>query len=152
MTCLSIVASLLAILPLPPSRFCPLARYCPLSWHLTAYLPPGWHHTATHRLAHYCPVGPLASLSSPIVALLVGYTLPCYCTASVAAANALVERFNYWCVCCIQLQCRPTFQWFSSNARSVSSPSGPRFEAFAKLSVVLGSLRKGLGLSTCTFL
>jgi len=60
---LSVVASPLAILPLPPSRFRPLAPYCPLSWHLTAKNPPpagtlllpsGWHPTATHRLAPYC--------------------------------------------------------------------------------------------------
>ena len=60
----SAVASPLVILPLPPSRFRPLAPYCPLSWHLTAKNPPpagtrllppsGWHPTATHRLAPYC--------------------------------------------------------------------------------------------------
>ena len=76
------MASLRAILPPPPSRFRPLAPYCPLSWHLTAknsspgwhptapplqlapYSSPppagtlllltGWHPTATHRLAPYC--------------------------------------------------------------------------------------------------
>jgi len=59
----SVVASLLAILPLPPSRFHQLAPYCPLSWPLTAKTPPpagtlllpsGWQPTATHRLAPYC--------------------------------------------------------------------------------------------------
>jgi len=59
---LSIVASPLAILPPPPSRFRPLAPYCPISWHLTANYPPpavtlllptGWHSTATQRLAPY---------------------------------------------------------------------------------------------------
>jgi len=69
--CLSAAASLLAILPLSSSRFCPLAPYC--------YHPlPGWHPTAHHRLAPYgyssagslqlivvgwyplCPVAPLA--------------------------------------------------------------------------------------------
>jgi len=44
---LSAAASLLAILPLSSSRFCPLAPYC--------YHPlPGWHPTAHHRVAPYC--------------------------------------------------------------------------------------------------
>jgi len=48
----SVVASPLAILPLPPSRFRPLAPYCPLSWHLTAKnSSPGWHPTAPPPLA-----------------------------------------------------------------------------------------------------
>jgi len=60
---LSVVASLLLILPLPPCRFCPLAPYYPFSWHLTAknYSPAGTlllsvgcHPTATHWLAPYC--------------------------------------------------------------------------------------------------
>jgi len=64
----SVVASPLAILPLPPYRFRPLAPYCPLSWHLTAknpppagtlLLPPLW-------VAPYCysPAGTLL-LTSP---------------------------------------------------------------------------------------
>jgi len=149
---LAVVASPFAILPPPPSRFCLLALYCTLSWHLTANLPPSLHPTANHRLASYCPVAPLPSVSSPIVALLLVYARLWDCTASVAAANALVERCNYRPVRCIWLQCSPTFQWFSSNARSLSSVSGPRLEALAKLSFVLGSVRKGLGLSTCAFL
>ena len=51
---LSAAASLLAILPLSPSRFCPLALYC--------YHPlPGWHPTGHHWLAPYCysPAGTL---------------------------------------------------------------------------------------------
>jgi len=54
MPCLSAAASLFAILLLSSSRFCPLAPYC--------YHPlPGWHPTATHRLASYCysPAGTL---------------------------------------------------------------------------------------------
>jgi len=94
----SVVAGPLPILPPPPSRFCPLALYCPLSWHLTAYTSllastllqlTGWHPTAAHLLAPYCPVAPLAPLSSPIVAILLGYAQPCHCTASVAAAKRL---------------------------------------------------------------
>jgi len=81
---LSVVASLLAILPLPPCRFRPLAPYCPLSWHLTAKnSSPGWHPTAPpplagtlllltgwHPTAHLpgwhplCSVAPLALLST----------------------------------------------------------------------------------------
>jgi len=51
---LSAAASLLAILPLSSSRFCPLAPYC---YHRV----PGWHPTAHHRLAPYCysPAGTL---------------------------------------------------------------------------------------------
>jgi len=53
---LSVVASPFAILPSPPSRFCPLAPYCTFSWHLTAKTPP-W-------LAPYCysPAGTLLLL------------------------------------------------------------------------------------------
>jgi len=54
MACLSVLASPFAILPPSPSRFHPLAPYCPFSGHLTAYLPSGWHPTATHLLAPYC--------------------------------------------------------------------------------------------------
>ena len=52
------MASPLAILPLPPSRFRPLAPYCPISWHLNANPP--------HRLAPYCfsPAGTLLLLTS----------------------------------------------------------------------------------------
>ena len=52
----SVVPSPLAILPLPPSWFRPLAPYCLLSWHLTAKNPsPGWHPTAPPLwLAPYC--------------------------------------------------------------------------------------------------
>ena len=74
------MASPLAILPLPPSRFRPLAPYCPLSWHLNAnpsarlapYCSPlpgtlllltGWHPTAHLPGWHpLCPVAPLTLL------------------------------------------------------------------------------------------
>jgi len=78
-----VVARALAILALPPSRFRPLAPYCPLSWHLIAKnSSPGWHPTAPppragplllltgwHPTAHFpgwhprCLVAPLALLS-----------------------------------------------------------------------------------------
>jgi len=78
---LSVVASALAILPLPRARFRALALYCTISWHLTANLPPRlapycsppagtlllltrWHPTAHHPGWHpLCPVAPLALLS-----------------------------------------------------------------------------------------
>ena len=67
---LSVVASPLAILPLPPSLFSPLALYCLFSWHLTASNP--------LRLAPYCysPAGTLLRLLHlipPISGLLLGY-------------------------------------------------------------------------------
>jgi len=57
----SVVTSPLAILPPTPSQFCPLAPYCPISWHPTATPLPGWHPSAHHRLAPYCspPAGTL---------------------------------------------------------------------------------------------
>jgi len=85
---LSAAASLLAILPLSSSRFCPLAPSC--------YHPlPGWHPTAHHGLVPYCyspartlllivvgwhpicPVAPLAiypldRLAPPRLRLVVG--------------------------------------------------------------------------------
>jgi len=90
---LSVVASLLAILPLPPSRFRPLAPYCPISWHLTAknsspgwhptaHPPPagtlllltGWHPTAHHRwLASPLLGGSARPSPPPIVRPLLGY-------------------------------------------------------------------------------
>ena len=60
MACYSVVASPLAILHLPPSRFCPLAPYCPISWHLTASHPP--------LLAPYC-----YSLAGTLLLLLLGW-------------------------------------------------------------------------------
>ena len=74
---LSAAASLLAILPLSSSRFCPLAPYC--------YHPlPGWHPTAHHRLAPYC-----YSLAGTLL-LLAGWHptatrwLAPYCSSSLA--------------------------------------------------------------------
>ena len=78
LACLSAVARLFAILLPSSSRFCPPAPYC-------YTLLPGWHPTASRRLAPYCytsagtlllivvgwhllcPVAPLTYLSPPIV-------------------------------------------------------------------------------------
>jgi len=57
---LSVVASLLAILPLPPSRFRPVAPYCPISWHLTA--------NPLYRLASYC-----SSPAGTLLLIIVGW-------------------------------------------------------------------------------
>jgi len=64
---LSVVASLFAILPLPPSRFRPLAPYCPITWHLTTENPPQAGTLLLpppQRLASYCysPAGTLLLL------------------------------------------------------------------------------------------
>ena len=110
MAYLSVVASPFAILPPPPSRFRPLAPYCPISWHLTAKTPPptatlllpsGLYPTATHRLAPYCSSW-LAGIPSarwlrsptclsPSCDLLygrnprLGYGSSWYCTASLVS-------------------------------------------------------------------
>jgi len=59
------VASPLAILSPPSSRFRQLAPYCPISWSVTATPLPGWHATASHRVAPYChsPDGTLLPLT-----------------------------------------------------------------------------------------
>jgi len=41
-----------------------------------------------------CPVAPVASQSSTIVAVLLRYVQSWYCTTCVAATNAVVERSN----------------------------------------------------------
>jgi len=46
------------------------------------------------RLQPLCPVAPLASQWSTIVAVLLRYAQSWYCTTSVAATNAVVERSN----------------------------------------------------------
>jgi len=89
------VASPLAILPLPPSRFRALAPYSPLSCHLTAKTPPrlapycspladillqitGWHPTATRWLAPYCSSSDQSTLPR-LRLVLVWHCLRSYC-------------------------------------------------------------------------
>jgi len=129
---LPVVASLLAILRLPPSRFCLLAPYC--------YTPlPGWHPTAPRRLAPYCyspagtillivigwhplfPVGPLTTLPPRLLDFL-GYALSWYCTLSVTFANAL-DRCNSQPQPLI-ISCLPTL-WFSHIPVSLASSPSP---------------------------
>jgi len=80
------VASPLVIRPLPPSRFRPLAPYCPLSWHLTAEnSSPGCHPTAPPPLAGTLLLPPLwlALYCSPRLAgtlLLPPLKLAPYCS------------------------------------------------------------------------
>jgi len=147
---LSVVASPLAILPLPPSRFRPLAPYCPLSWHLTATPLPGWHPTATHRLAPYwySPAGTLLLrlrwVGPSSVTPSRGIALPPW-----LLSNAL-DRCN-------DLPDRTSWFWWALYWGFPMSPiNNPlpwaAFLAVRVFSYVLVSLRKGLGLSTCTFL
>jgi len=139
---LSVVASLLAILPPPTSRFCPLAPYCPISWHLTA----------THRLAPYCysPAGTLLLLLRSVDLSLFtpsrGIALPLWLLSNALdRCNDLHDRASghSW----------PTVSVFSPVDDRPSTPLGRAFRVFElAVSFVLGSLRKGLGLSTRTFL
>ena len=94
------MASPLEILPLPGSRFRPLAPYCRMSWHLTAKTPPqagtlllpplagtlllltSWHPTAHHHwLASPLPAGharhlPFRSVGPSSVTPSRGIALP----------------------------------------------------------------------------
>jgi len=147
-----VVASRLPILPGSTSRFCPLAPYCPISWHLTAKHLPGGHPTALRRLAPYCysPAGTLLLLvrsgDPPSVTPSCRIALPPW-----LLSNAL-DRCN-------DLHNRPsgisgpTVSVFSPVDGHLSTPLRPAFLVFDQaVSLVLGSLLKGLGLSTCMFL
>jgi len=155
-------ASLLVNLPPSSSRFCPLAPYC-------YTLLPGWHPTAPRRLAPYCytsagtlllivvgwhplcPVAPLAYLSPSIVRPFLSYTWLLYSTASVAIVHVL-DRCNDLRGH-VRGYSRPTVSVFSPVGGHLPTPLRPAFRVFEQVvSFVLGSLRKGLGLSTCTFL
>jgi len=170
------VASPFAILPLPPSRFRPLAPYCPISWHVPANPPPGlapycfpstgWHPSPTHRLVPYCSSS-LAGIPSarrlrsptclsPSCDLLygrnprLGYGSSWYCTASlVYPKRRRVATFR--------------------SLPTVEPPPQPDFTArvlgFCILAIVVVSRRfvdsflsvtwgpaEGFGFLSCTFL
>jgi len=165
---LSAAASLLAILPLSSSQFCPLAPHC--------YHPlPGWHPTAYHRLAPYCysPAGTLLLLTgwhptahrrwlaSPLPSgsarhlpfRLVGPSLftpsrgialpPLLCpTPWIDVMTCLIVHHGFG---------GPSIGVFLCHRSTILSPR-VAFLAVRVFSVFLVSLRKGLGLSTCTFL
>jgi len=162
------VASPFAILPLPPSRFCPLAPYCPLSWHLTAKLlprlapycspPSGWHPTATHRLAPYCSPSWLASPLPGGSARLLPFRSvgPSSVTPSRGIALPPWLCPTPWIdvMTCLTVQHGfggPSTGVFLCRRSTILSPRAA-FLAVRVCSFVLVSLRKGLGLSTCTFL
>jgi len=102
MACLSVVASLLAFLPSPTSRFCPLARLLlqQLAPYCLLILP---DRSSTPRLRpvvvlHYIPAWCLM----PWIDVITGATVP------------------------LSLQCRPTSPViFSRNGNHTSSPPGP---------------------------
>jgi len=123
---LSVVASPLAILAPPASRFRPLAPYCPISWHLTAKPLPGWHPTAPHRRAPYC--------YSPAGTLLV--ILRSVDPSSVTPSRAIA--LPSWVLCNALDRCndlhdrargysRPRVSMFSPVDDLASTPLSPRF-------------------------
>ena len=122
---LSVVASLLAILPLPPSRFRPLAPYCPINWHLTAKKTPlqagtllltpppagtlllltGWHPTAHRRWLASPLLGgparplPLRSFGPSSVTPSRGIALPLWlCPNAGERCNDLPDRTSWFLV------------------------------------------------------
>jgi len=150
---LSVVASPFAILPPSSSLFCPLVPY---------YYTPlfGWHPTAPHRLAPYgswlagipsawwlrSPLYPPRSSHFSSVTPSRGIALPPWLPPTPWSNDVITGAAVVY-----GSSVGPHVQWFSFNTRSLSSPSGPE-STLAKLSFILGSLRKGLGLSTYTFL
>jgi len=164
---LSVVASPLAILPPPPSRFSTLAPYCPISWHLTANPPhrlapycsspagtllllSGWHPTAHHRrLASPLPGGsarllPYRSVGPSSVTPSRGIALPPWLcpTPWIDVITCLTIHHSFG---------GPSTGVFLRRRSTILSPRAA-FLAVRVFSFVLVSLRKGLGLSTCTFL
>jgi len=167
MALLSVVASPLAILLLSPSRFRPLAPYCPISWHLTANPPhrlapycsspagtllllTGWHRTAHHRwLASPLPSGsvrhlPFRSVGPSSVTPSRGIALPPWLCSTpwIDVRTCLTVQHGFGGPSTGVFLCR----------RSTILSSRAAFVAVGVFSFVLVSLRKGLGLSTCTFL
>ena len=158
---LSVVASPFAILPPSPSWFSPLAPYSPFSWHLTArtlplagtlLLPSGWHPTATPRLAPNCYSrgGTLLLLPRSVDPSSLtpsrGIALPAWLLShALDRCNDLHDRVSGYS--------GPTVSVFSPVHDHLFPPLSPAFLVFEHaVSFVLGSLLKGLGLSTCTFL
>jgi len=167
MALLSVVASPLAILPLPHSRFRPLAPDYPISWHLTANPPSplapccsppagtlllltGWHPTAHRRWlpsplpagsAHHLPfrsVGPSSVTPSRGIALP-----PWLCpTPWIDVMTCLTVHHVFG---------GPSAGVFLCRRSTILSPRAA-FLAVSVFSFVLVGLRQGLGLSTCTFL
>jgi len=112
---LSAVASLLAILPLSLSQFCPLVPYY--------YNPfPDWHPTANHRLAPYCsrlagipsarwlqsPLYPPRSRYFSSVIPSRGFALPLWLPQTPWG-----NRCNYRRGCLFRFVVDPLLQWFS---------------------------------------
>ena len=171
------MASPLAILPPTPSRSCPLALYCPISWHLTANPPPrlapycspphrlapycyspagtlllltGWHPTAHRRwLASPLPGGsarhlPFRSVGPSSVTPSRGIALPPWLCPSpwIDVMTCLSVHYGFG---------GPSAGVFLCCRSTILSPR-TAFLAVRVFSFVLVGLRKGLGLSTCTFL
>jgi len=166
---LSAAASFFVILPPSSSQFCPLALYC--------YHPlPGWHPTATHRLAPYC-----YSPAGTLLPLLTGWhptahrrwlasPLPCGSARylpfrSVGPSSVTPSRgiaLPPWLcptpwidvMTCLTVQHGfggPSTGVFLCRRSTILSPRAA-FLTVSVFSFVLVRLRKGLGLSTSTFL
>jgi len=158
---LSAAASLFAILPLSSSRFCPLAPYSyhPLpGWHPTALQPAGtlllltgWHPTAHRRwLASPLPGGsarhlPFRSVGPSSVTPSRGIALPRWLCPMPWMGVMTCLTVHHGCG-------GPSTGVFLCHRSSILSIRPRKGLSAAVVSFVLGSLRKGLGLSTCTFL
>jgi len=118
----------------------------------TLLLPTGWHPTTTHRLAHYrySPAGTLLLLFRLVDPSSVtpsrGIALPPWLLSNALdPCNDLHDRTSGYS--------GPTVSVFSLVDDRPSTPLMPAFQVFEQaVSYILGSLRKGLGLSTGTFL
>jgi len=149
---LSAAASLVAILLPSSARFCPLAPcyYTPL---------PGWHPTATRRLAPYrssslasipsaqwlrSPTSPLRSSDLSSVTSSRGKALPLWLlSTTLDRCNDLHD--------CVSAYSGPTVPVFPPSVVIYPPRSRPCFGS-SRRRFLLSSLLKGLSLSTCTFL
>jgi len=158
------VASPFAILPLPPSQFRPLAPYCPLSWHLTAKnSSPGWHPSAPPPLAGTLLLTFLAGIPSARW-LRSRFSLPLRSFGPSSVTPSRGIALPPWLCPTLgnDVMTCPTvhvgFRWalnlsvFPCWRSSILSPRPRKGLRTAVVSFVLGSLLKGLGLSTCMFL